>query len=75
MQPFTYKHLLVLVIAAVSYFAGQYFWRMPNTYLDIVVRSIFTAGVYGLLTYIFKISADVNDKVNSTLAKLASFVK
>jgi O-antigen/teichoic acid export membrane protein len=70
MQPFTYKHLIVVAITIVSYFAGKYFWRMPNVYLDILVRSTFTAGVYGLLTYYFHISADINEKVDKTLAKL-----
>jgi len=69
MQPFTYKHIIVVVISVISYFAGNYIWRMPNLYLDIAVRSAFTAAVYGMLIYFLHISADVNEKVDKTLIK------
>jgi len=75
MQPFSYKHLIVILISAIGYFAGHYFWRMPNVYLDILVRSIFTATVYGLLTYVFNISADVNDKINKVIERTVIFFK
>ncbi|PJJ83772.1 oligosaccharide flippase family protein [Mucilaginibacter auburnensis] len=68
MQPFGYRHLLVIVISAVSFAAGYYLWRMPNLYLDIIMRSGITAACYGLLTYLFKISPDINEKVDKTLA-------
>lgn len=70
MQPFTYKHILVILITAVGYFAGQYFWRMPNVFLDIVVRSGVTTLVYGLLAYYFKISTDINEKADAMLKKV-----
>jgi O-antigen/teichoic acid export membrane protein len=75
MQPFTYKHLVVIVIAAISFFAGYYFWRLPNVFVDIFVRSIITAVVYGLLTYYFHIATDINEKVDKTLGKLSLFKK
>ncbi len=75
MQPFTYKHLIVVVIAAISFVAGKYLWRMPNLFLDIAVRSLFTTAVYGLLTYYFNISKDVNDKVDSYLNKVLKLIK
>jgi O-antigen/teichoic acid export membrane protein len=70
MQPFNTKHLLVILIAAVSFAIGNYFWRMPNTYLDIMVRSLVTTVVYAVLTYFFKISEDINEKVQSTFNNL-----
>jgi len=70
MQPFGYKHLWVIGISIVSLAAGYYLWRMPNLYLDIIVRSGVTAACYGLLTYLFKISPDINEKVDKTLALL-----
>lgn len=70
MQPFTYKHLVIIAITIVSYGLGQYFWRMPNLYLDIISRSGITAAFYGLLAYIFHVSPDVNEKVDSTLIRL-----
>ena len=69
MQPFTYKHLLVIVVAVISYFAGQYFWEMPSLYLDILLRSGFTAALYLLITYFLKISDDINEKVDVMLNK------
>jgi O-antigen/teichoic acid export membrane protein len=70
MQPFNYKHLLVITIAIASFFVGEYFWRMPNTYLDIAVRSSVTTVFYTLLCYYFHISDDLNEKVHTTLHKL-----
>jgi O-antigen/teichoic acid export membrane protein len=75
MQPFTYKHLLVIGIAAISWLAGQYFWRMPNVFLDIVVRSGITTVVYGVLAYYLKISTDINDKVKATFKKAFRIIK
>jgi O-antigen/teichoic acid export membrane protein len=75
MQPFNYKHLLVLVISAVSFFAGKYFWRMPNLYLDIVLRSGVTAFVYITMTYYLHISDDMNAKINSSLKKIGSIYR
>jgi O-antigen/teichoic acid export membrane protein len=75
MQPFTYKHLLVIVITVISFFTGKYFWRVPNLYLDIVMRSGVTAVVYIAITYFFHISDDLNEKIDSTLTKLRAIVK
>lgn len=74
MQPFGYKHLWVIVISAASLAAGYYLWRMPNVYLDIIIRSSVTAGCYGVLTYLFKISIDINDKVDATLKKIVTLI-
>lgn len=68
LQPFNYKHLLVIAIAFVSFFAGYYLMRMPNVLLDIIVRSGLTAAIYGGLAYIFKISPDINEKADKMLA-------
>lgn len=75
MQPFTYKHLLVILIAVISWLAGQYFWRMPNVFLDIVVRSGITTACYCTLAYYCKISADINDKVDATLKKAYRIIR
>lgn len=70
MQPFSYKHLLVLVTSLLSYFIGAYFWKMPNLYLDILIRSGITTLVFGFIIYYLKVSLDLNEKVDSTLVKL-----
>ncbi|RVU01860.1 hypothetical protein EOD41_07845 [Mucilaginibacter limnophilus] len=69
MQPFSYKHFLVIAISVVSFLVGFYFWRMPNVLADIVIRSGVTTAIYGALTYYFKISDDVNEKIDHTFAR------
>jgi O-antigen/teichoic acid export membrane protein len=75
LQPFTYKHLIVIPIAAVSFLAGKYLWTLPNTYADLAVRSIVTGGIYMALTYFLHISEDINEKIDNTLHKAFKFVK
>src|SRR6185437_12596416 len=70
MQPFTFKHLLVIGITRVSYFIAGYFWRMPNLLLDIFVRSMLTAVIYISLTYVARISDDVNEKIDATIKRV-----
>ena len=70
MQPFSYRHLIVIGITIASYFVGKYFWLIPNTYLDIIVRSSVTTIFYTLLCYYFNVSDDLNEKVHTTLNKL-----
>jgi O-antigen/teichoic acid export membrane protein len=70
MQPFSYKHILVIAIAVVCYFAGNSLWKIPNVYLDIIVRSGLTTILYTVLCYYLNISADLNEKVHTTLRKL-----
>lgn len=72
MQPFTYKHLVVLLITAISYAAGRYFWTIPNIYIDIMVRSALTGLIYILLSYFLHVSVDLDDKIDATFGKLKS---
>lgn len=74
MQPFKLKHLLVIGITVISFAVGKYFWRIPNVYADIILRSGVTALVYVLITYYFHISDDLNEKIDSTLAKLRAII-
>jgi len=77
MQPFTLKHVLVIAISSVCYLIGHYFWRMPELYLDILVRSSVVALIFGSLIYIFKVSPDINEKIDDTFQKIKGrfFVK
>jgi O-antigen/teichoic acid export membrane protein len=75
LQPFTYKHLLVILIAAISFLAGKYLWTIPNAYADLVVRSIVTGGIYMILTYSLHISGDINDKIDGTFQKALKYIK
>lgn len=60
---------MVILIATITYLAGYYLWRIPNVYADIVIRSGFTTAVYIFLSYIFKVSEDLDDKINRTLKR------
>ena len=71
LQPFTYKHLLVIAIAVASYFIGSWLCKLSYVYLDIVVRSVIVAAFYGVSIYYFKISVDINEKVDSILKRLS----
>jgi len=75
MQPFHYKHLLGIGIAIICFVIGKYFWRMPNIYLDLVLRSGVTTIIYIALSYYFHISDDLNEKVDLTLTKLKAAIK
>lgn len=67
MQPFSSKHLLVLVASFIAYIIGAYFWKIPNLYLDILIRSSITTLVFGFIIYYLKVSTDLNEKVDRTL--------
>ena len=77
MQPFTSKHMVVIVVSAVCYLLGHYLWKMPELYLDIFVRSSVVALIFGSLIYLFKVSPDINEKVDDTFQKIKGrfFVK
>lgn len=67
MQPFSGKHLLVLGASFIAYIIGANFWKIPNLYLDILIRSGVTTLVFGFIIYYLKVSADLNEKVDRTL--------
>jgi len=75
LQPFNSKHLLVIIITLASYFLGKYFWHIQNVYLDILTRSGIVTVFFGLLTYYFKISVDINEKVDKSFQKLTDIFK
>jgi O-antigen/teichoic acid export membrane protein len=75
MQPFTYMHLIVILISGITYFAGNYFWHMRNVYLDIVIRSLVTAIIYVTLSYVFHVSDDLNDKIIAIMKKFGFLSK
>jgi len=75
MQPFHYKHLLGIGVAIICFVIGKYFWRMPNIYLDLILRSGVTTIIYIVMSYYLHISDDLNEKVDLTFVKLKSIIK
>lgn len=62
-QPFNYRYLMVILVAVTSYYAGTLLPKMDWFVLDIAIRSLIVGGVYLLLSFAFKISADFNQFV------------
>jgi O-antigen/teichoic acid export membrane protein len=67
LQPFGKRHLLILLISAVCLLVGLYLPLNHNVYIDMVLRSIIVAIIYTSLTYLFKISIDINLMIDKVL--------
>ncbi len=61
MQPFVWRSLLIVGIAAAVYFLSVFIPVQPNTFFDIALRSTFIAVFYGLLILVFKASSDATN--------------
>jgi len=66
-QPFTYKYLLVILIALGAYYTGNMLPKQDWFILDIIFRSAIVGGLYLILTFAFKISTDFNQFVKRTV--------
>lgn len=66
-QPFTYKYLLVILVAIGSYYTGNLLPKQDWFILDIIFRSGIVGGLYLVLTFAFKISTDFNQFVKRTV--------
>lgn len=67
LQPFGKAHLLVLLVSGVSLLIGLYLPLVHNIWFDMVLRSIVVAIAYVGLSYVLKISADINELFNGFL--------
>jgi len=63
-QPFGYHHVLLYLIAAVVYWISTFLPSFSNYIVDIVIRSGFIFVLFALPVYYFKISKDINQRVN-----------
>lgn len=69
LQPFNSKYILLLLIAAFSYFVATMIPVFDWFIWDILVRSATITVVFGLLVYVFKISKDINETIDNVLKK------
>lgn len=67
MQPFSKKHVIVVLITVLCYFVGAYFWRVSGLYMDILVRSSLVTAIFASLIYLCKVSPDINEKIDEVL--------
>jgi O-antigen/teichoic acid export membrane protein len=66
-QPFDHKHLILLLIAVVSWYLSSLLPALPNYIFDIVLRSTIISVVFLVPVYFFKISEDINAKIDTVL--------
>jgi O-antigen/teichoic acid export membrane protein len=70
LQPYTIKFVFVGAIVLVAFFTSRYLIPVfPNYLVDIGIRSSLISMVFWLLIYGTKISADINQQINSWLKK------
>ncbi len=69
-QPYSFKHLLIVIVALLCWGINAFLPELSNLYLDILYRSLIFTLVYGILNYFLKISRDMNNTINKTLEKL-----
>ena len=70
MQPYNYKHLLIVLIAIASYLLSLLIPEINNFYFDIIVRSSFIAIIFFILIFITKVSVEINQ----TAGKIFKFI-
>ena len=66
-QPFNYKHLILLIIAVVSLYLSMLIPALPNYIFDFVLRSLIISIIFLVPVYFFKISEDVNGKIDNVI--------
>jgi O-antigen/teichoic acid export membrane protein len=70
MQPFVWRSVVIIVIAAVVFGVSEFIPAMPNNFLDIAVRSSFIAALYGVLILALKASPDATNFWQQILKKI-----
>jgi len=68
-QPYNRKFLFIIGVSLISYSAGYFIPEISNLYLDIFMRSAVMGGIYIILTLIFRISPELNEKLNQFIKK------
>ncbi len=73
LYPFTRNTLFSIGISLLT-FGVFYFWEFPvHPFLAIVLKSVLMTVFYGYLNYKLRLSSDINQVVNTALAKLPKF--
>jgi O-antigen/teichoic acid export membrane protein len=71
MMPYNYKFMLVALFGVVSYLASLLVPELDNLYLDIFLRSALITVVFLLPVVLFRISADINERIVYYLKRFA----
>jgi len=75
LQPFTSKMALLYFIGLTTYGISTFVPEMPNYLIDIIVRSIIILLLFITPVYYFKISDDINSKINSIFLLILNKIK
>ncbi len=67
-QPFNYKYVLVILFSVIAFIPGYYLPVIKPFYVDIIVRSGIITVIFCLLVYFFKLSEDINSRVDTYMS-------
>jgi O-antigen/teichoic acid export membrane protein len=70
LQPYTWKNLLVVLIAVVCGLIAYIIPSLANLYLDSVVRSVVFMLLFIPVVYRFAISEEINSTIRSILSRI-----
>src|SRR3546814_6525394 len=70
LQPFSGKHFLILVFAAIAFLAGKYLPDLGHVLVDLSLRSILTTIVFAIPVLVTGVSEDVNQQFYEVLKKI-----
>ena len=71
-QPYTIKHLLIIVTGIATYYLSTLINPFNNFIIDIIIRSTFITGIFISAIYFLKISDDINLFINK---QIKQFIK
>ena len=69
-QPFNYKHLEIILFAFLAWYFSTFIPALDHFILDLAVRSLFISVAFLAPVYFFKVSEDINQKVQQIFRKL-----
>jgi len=73
MQPFSWKTLMVILLAMLVYGLSLLIPETQNPYWNIIIQSLAIGLVYSTLIYYFKISEDINKMLDKVFKQLGFF--
>ena len=66
-QPFNYKHLEIILFAAISWYLSTFIPVLSHFLIDLIVRSLCISVVFLVPVYFFKVSEDINRKTKQLI--------
>lgn len=64
LQPFTYKFILLIIIALGSYWISTFIPAFSNFIVDIIIRSTLIFILFMVPVYTLSVSSDINERIN-----------